>query len=357
MRVLASAPAKLVLLGEYAVLEGAPALVAAIDRRLHVELQPSGSETWFFETDLEGGRRAEVRWTPEGVQVYPDDGSERWCVPLGIVVDSVLKDAGIRTERPPGCRVRIRSASLFGADGGEKLGLGSSAALVVALTAALRRALRFWGYDILGPEPLNEFRQDLALHHEIQGNRGSGVDVAAAYHGGLRAYSMQDASAQLVDLPHDVVFQVVWTGVSVSTSVFLERVEANREAQADAHRAAIERLADLARAGLEACQSNDADAFLRHVHAYHGAMADLGRLCGIPIVSPAHAELAHLAAREGAVYKPSGAGGGDVGLLFARSAETLGKTGREAEAAGYRLLELNIDSQGVLAERQEGPAS
>ena len=70
-----------------------------------------------------------------------------------------------------------------------------------------------------------------------------------------------------------------------------------------------------------------------------------------------YAELAHIAAQAGAVYKPSGAGGGDVGLLFARSAETLGQTVRLAETVGYRLIDLDIDSKGVQARRYEGQAS
>ena len=38
MEVVASAPAKLVLLGDYAVLEGARALVQAVDRRAQVRI-------------------------------------------------------------------------------------------------------------------------------------------------------------------------------------------------------------------------------------------------------------------------------------------------------------------------------
>ncbi len=44
MAVFAEAPGKLVILGEYAVLTGAPALVLAIDRYCRAEIAPSEFE-------------------------------------------------------------------------------------------------------------------------------------------------------------------------------------------------------------------------------------------------------------------------------------------------------------------------
>ena len=41
-----SAPGKLVLLGEYSVLFGAPAIVAAVDRRAIVRLEGSAGDAW-----------------------------------------------------------------------------------------------------------------------------------------------------------------------------------------------------------------------------------------------------------------------------------------------------------------------
>ncbi|MCW8846391.1 MAG: hypothetical protein OQK99_11185 [Gammaproteobacteria bacterium] len=41
-----SAPGKLILAGEYAVLDGAPGLVMAVDRRARVSLEPSSDEHW-----------------------------------------------------------------------------------------------------------------------------------------------------------------------------------------------------------------------------------------------------------------------------------------------------------------------
>ncbi len=43
-RITASAPGKLVLSGEYAVLDGAPAICMAVDRRARVTISASGEE-------------------------------------------------------------------------------------------------------------------------------------------------------------------------------------------------------------------------------------------------------------------------------------------------------------------------
>ena len=48
----ASAPGKLMILGEYAVLEGHPAIVAAITRRITVTLEPRPDQILHIQSDL-----------------------------------------------------------------------------------------------------------------------------------------------------------------------------------------------------------------------------------------------------------------------------------------------------------------
>ena len=52
-------------------------------------------------------------------------------------------------------------------------------------------------------------------------------------------------------------------------------------------------------------------------------------------------------------YKPSGAGGGDVGLLFAPDDATLENTARRMETAGYGWLGLSVEPEGVSVHRLE----
>src|SRR6185295_6684794 len=65
----------------------------------------------------------------------------------------------------------------------------------------------------------------------------------------------------------------------------------------------------------------DGAAFLEAVDASGDLLGALGEEAAIPIVTPTLARLVAVARRTGAAAKPSGAGGGDCGIAFARSPE------------------------------------
>jgi len=167
-RVTASAPGKLFLAGEYAVLAGAPALVAAVDRRAHVRavLEP-GAGPLEVESLAEGTRR--VIHDPERDALGGGDAG---------AVLAALRSA--RTAAPSLAAMRARvvvDTRAFLADG-QKLGLGRSAATVAAAVAALLAGV--------GRQDRGEILQAaLAAHALFQEGRGSGADVAAAVRGGV----------------------------------------------------------------------------------------------------------------------------------------------------------------------------
>ena len=348
MRIEATAPAKLVLLGEYAVLEGAPALVAAVNREVRVTLEPSPDRVWHIRTDLGGGRHGTLEVTADPALV-PD-----WMRPVATVLGRLSRTAG-RTPadlRPQ--RVSIESAALFVDAGGTKLGLGSSAAVITALSAAVHALLA-----TEGPSPEHELAHDLAAHRELAAGHGSGVDVAASRIGGILAYQLLDGvpHVESVVLPAGLVFGVIWTGTSTSTSHFVARVQAWKAREPEAYAEQIARMRRLSERAVGACRDGDAHLFLGLVRAYREAMGELGEASGVPILSEAHAAINHFAENEGAAYKPSGAGGGDVGVLFARSERALVQAARMAERAGYRLLSLDIQPEGVTVRSEEIPSS
>jgi phosphomevalonate kinase len=274
------APGKLVLTGSYAVLEGAPAIVAAVDR--------------YAVADTTAHDRVDV---------------------------SALHDAG-----------------------GKKLGLGSSSASQVASLAASALAR---GEDLRDARVRAAlFRAARQAHARVQGG-GSGADVAAAVHGGAVRYSIRGAEGREavvrgVRLPAEVVWAAFWSGTSARTSDLVGRVNALRARKVGALRE-LYRLAEGAAACIDA---GDAGGFVSAARDTERALADLGREADAPIVLPAFAELATLAASEGAAFLPSGAGGGDIAVWIGRALPSRAFLSR-AEELSMRRLDLRLDSGGV----------
>ena len=141
MEVTARAPGKLVLLGEYAVLEGAPALVMGVNRHARVRIAAqAGGECTVSAPDL-GLADVPLRIGAGGV---PDwRGSADAAAKLRLV-DQVLRGlvpASLAPAEGRGFSLHLDTAAFFDAENvgqspAAKLGLGSSAALTVALASA-----------------------------------------------------------------------------------------------------------------------------------------------------------------------------------------------------------------------------
>ena len=353
--VRTSAPGKLILIGEYAVLEGWPAAVMAVDRRALVSLDASPNGRWsFFAPGLTEApaecsidSRGELCWEGGGREL-----SERFS--LVAMLMKRLADAGIidPAALEPAAAV-LDTRAFF--EGHHKLGLGSSAALTVALVSALRA----WaGGEITTDDAWLQTLVD--LHRGVQGGRGSGVDVAASLLGGVIRYQLeapagrsgrgvgQVRSAVPLTLPEDLRVLVAWTGRSASTVDYLERLEARRREEPRAVEAALAGLGSASVGGIDALEGDHSTGFLQAVEAFWNGLEVLERVLGMPVLSEPHRRLHELAASCGGVYKPSGAGGGDLGVGFTTDPEVGAAMRRESTAAGFSCLDLG-PGHGVAA--------
>jgi phosphomevalonate kinase len=289
----------LVLSGAYAVLSGAPALVAAVDRYVLADSARPAS----FDA-------------PE-VRAAIGTGAAPWF------------DASELRE------------------GGKKLGLGSSAAIVVASLAALEldrepgltdEALAARVYD-----------RALAAHRAAQGG-GSGVDVAASAHGGVLAARRRRAEGPLeltpVRLPEALQVEVWACSAAAATAQFLAKIREFAARDPSGHRARIGAQAAESEAALDAALRNDAPALIGSIQRQARALTALGEAAGAAIVTPEHGELARLAALHGAAFLPAGAGGGDVAYYLGLSAAPA-EFGARARALGLTALDLRLGARGV----------
>ena len=329
-RVTASAPGKLFVTGEYAVLAGAPALLAAVDRRalVHIALEP-GAGALEAESLAEGTRR--VIHDPEREPLGGGDAGAVLAA-LRIVRAAMPSLAAMRAQV-------VVDTRTFLADG-EKLGLGRSAATVTAAVAAFLAGV--------GRHDRGEILEAaLAAHALFQDGRGSGADVAAAARGGVLEFRRDGARVAVTTraLPRGLHLLVGWSGEGGATDPMLRRFAAGsgeprslRELSAAAERAAA------------AVERGDGAALLDAVASTADLLARLGNEVGIPIVTPALARLVAAARRVGAAAKPSGAGGGDCGIALATSGAQADAVAAAWRAEGIVPLPVAIAAEGVCHE-------
>jgi phosphomevalonate kinase len=326
----ASAPGKLFLTGEYAVLHGAPALVAAVDRRADVHLEPAVDRDAVASVaeGQEFATRARAGDLPGG-----DAGA----------VLAALRSARARRACAPWATVTVDSRAFL--RGTAKLGLGRSAAALVATTAAcLATAGPVDDGDVLASA--------LAANAMFQEGRGSGGDVAAAVRGGVVDVRRQRDRVLVVPrrLPAPLELVVGWTGTPAATVPLLRRFEqalATRPDGLDDLRRAAERAA-------EAVVGGDAAGLGAAVDESAALLARLGAALGLPIVTPALARLVEIARRLGVPAKPSGAGGGDCGIALAASAAEAAAVRDAWRAAGIEPLGVSIAAEGVRVAARAG---
>ncbi len=317
--MIASAPGKLVLWGEYAVLAGAPAAVMAVNCRAEVRAAPAPA--WQF--------------TSSGLStagVYCGTGRFTGAT-TAVTAETVLRHLGHSVFPHPACRVHSATSDFYRE--GVKLGLGSSAAVCVATTALLGHLL----------QQTITVHDALEAHRQLQGG-GSGLDVASSWHGGIirfeRTADTPDIAA--VTLPADLYWQVVFTGTPAVTAAHVSNFNVWRENQ---DTGALDTLADASRALFSA--SRDLDIW----RSYAQALRELDVNAGLNIFTQEHAQLATIAAAHGMVYKPCGAGGGDIGIAVGHDPAAVAAFTAAARAQNFVPLDLEIATDGVRFSDQQ----
>ncbi|MDX1515394.1 MAG: hypothetical protein R3288_01070 [Woeseiaceae bacterium] len=302
----ASAPGKVVLSGEYAVLDGATAVAMAVNRRASARVVPAAAPS------------LECR----GVVNVADDA----------VIDAVCRALG---TGPPRAAIVLDTRGFVDAGTGRKLGLGSSAALCVALAAAL------------GPAPHSVLDIALRAHAGLQAVAGSGVDVATSVAGGLVSYRIGEPP-QSLRWPDDLAYQLLWSGVPSSTRARLASfAEQGPSARRTELCAAADALADHWRAA-------DSGALVAAYRDYVATLAAFDVDHELGIFDAGHGMLQRANKPDSVVYKPCGAGGGDIGIALGTDPEAVAAFADLAAKQGFRRLDCRLDLRGARLEDGRG---
>jgi mevalonate kinase len=318
-----SAPGKLFLVGEYGVLAGGTAVVAAVDRVVTGRYVAGATAASLLVAEATRLARAHL-------------GGE-W------------------TDLPQGAPV-IDSGAL--AAGGRKLGLGSSAAAAAVAVGATFAAA---GADVRRDRATVFGLADRA-HRTAQGGRGSGADVAAAVFGGVLAYTRTAAAAPKTrPLPASPVEVVAFAaGAPRGTPEAVRAVEALAARDPQVHALRMDDLRRAADAFVRGWEARDGRAVVDAARTAGVALASLGRDAAIDIWTAPVRAAATLAEELGGTAKPSGAGGGDVGVAFLTDRAAAETFCARAPHLGLEILNIGTAADGLTVrpeQEQETKAS
>jgi mevalonate kinase len=258
--VTSSAPGKVYLFGEHAVVYGEPAVPCAIERRATVSVEERHDDRLrVHAADLSlSGFTVEYGRQSEAADV---DAPRHLLEAATGYVDAAVEQARDAANEPDaGFDVTIESDIPLGA------GLGSSAAVVVASLDAATRELG----TPLPPERIAE--RAFQVEYAVQDGQASRADTFCSTMGG--AVRVEGDDCATIDAP-DLPFVIGYDGGAGDTGALVAGVRELRETY-DFAQDTVETIGDLVRQGERALADGDVAELGRLMDFNHGLLAALG---------------------------------------------------------------------------------
>ena len=371
--VVARAPGKLYIAGEYAVVEpGHRAVLVAVDRFITLRVtpcSPAGGYAGTIRSRLYDTGSRPWRHRPQDGLAEAVGGDDDYVISAIRVVEALVAEGGGRL----GSFNLGISSELDEADG-RKLGLGSSAAGTVAPGRAVA------GFYGLSLDDSRVYKLAMLASDAVQ-PIGSGGDIAASAVTGWVDYASPDrvwlrrarqraqargGTGDLLEsdwpglclrrLPvPSVRLQVGWTGAPASTPALVADVQ-TRSHGADDYTVFLRDSQDCLARLITAIEDDDAARIMRQIARNRALLAGLSRIGGRTIETTELSRLVEIALDHGATAKSSGAGGGDCGIALCPPATDLVALRAAWETAGIRPLDLSVYSQDSSAACAADPA-
>jgi mevalonate kinase len=343
--VEASAPGKVHLIGEHAVVYGEPAIIAAVGMRTYVEAKKSEkcryNDTrwdvdtgWFcLEEIFSCVDEAEKLWKKchdkkDFTELFDFIKKDRYVNYRKAMIGTALKRIGVNE----GVTLTIRSDVPIGS------GLGSSSSLSVAMTKAITELFN----KKLSLEQINDiaFEQEKLIH-----GTPSGGDNSASCFGGLVWFQKSQPINIVTSLREEIPYKLenfVLVYIKPPEKTTGELVQLVRNLDEDYRNERVKRIGKLVFEMKEVLKNKNFEKMKEIVNENQRLLAELGVSC------KEIDEIAKAVQDIGGAAKLCGAGGGGVMLCYHKDKERLTSLIKDL---GFEPWETELAAEGMRIER------
>jgi mevalonate kinase len=315
----ASAPAKIILFGEHFVVYDNPAILASIDRRIHVSVYLNKTKNINIRSDLE---ITDSYKSSKLKLINRKKNRELIFYPLYKLIKSILS----KNNENMGIDVDIRSEIPFG------IGLGSSAACCVAVSGAVKSLFH---------EPDRQQIYSIAAESErVIHQNSSGADCYVSTFGGL-IYYIKNKALNKIKSPKKLSLIIVNTRIKHSTGSLVSSVKEYQSKNRILFKDLSHSAYDICQSALYAIKTGNEKRLGTLMNENHKLLQDIG------VSHKKINEIVDLCIKNGAFgAKLTGAGGGGsiIALLPKRDTNDIIL---EIEKNGWECMPVKIDYGGM----------
>ncbi len=363
-----SAPGKLMLSGEWSVLElGVPCIVLAVDKKVFVDIEENDSIIINAkDLDIEGVKANFDEKEKKFEFVDATELQKKRLVFVKNAIDLTLRYLSEKNVSLKNFELSTNSESTI--IKGQKVGFGSSAAVTVATVGAV---LKFHGQEL---EKETIYKLGCAAHYFGQGKVGSAFDVAASTYGRALVYKRfdsewlakeldsnsivkvietgwKDFEAIPIELPENFQLAVGFSGKKASTKELVLKMKEFKQKKTGEYQNIIKQIEETTKRLIFALKQNDKNAVTSLIKNNRTLLKEFGEKSGMNLETKELTELIETGNKAGGASKFSGAGGGDSVISVCFNSETKEKIEKEWKQKGFAPIKIGMEQEGIIHNR------
>jgi phosphomevalonate kinase len=367
-----SAPGKICIAGEWAVLDvGNPLIASAVEKRVFSKIEKSEDE--FIHVSIKDFNIKDLKAVfDKNELIFKKELTKKERKQTAFIKSAIetsleyLRKKAFFNIETWGQETTIKTGKDM-----ESIGFGSSAASTVAVISGI---FKFFGKTL---EKEIIYKLSAISHYFAQGKAGSGFDIACSVFGGIIVYKRFDPDwlikqfkdgkelREIVEMKwpgfyieslkvlSDLNLLLGWTGESSSTSEMVKQFNEWKKDNEIEYKKIFKRIRDLVEDLIKAWKAEDKGRILEFLKKDEIYLRELGEKSGLNIETENLATLSNIANKNRGAGKLSGAGGGDCGIAITFNKQDSEKIKKEWGKNGIYFINTKLSFEGV---KEEVPA-